>query len=69
MIGGEALSAFLSSLPFSVQDMMDDICQEQFMEMGYLNGGQEPRGRGGMPGRGRGGPSAAVHRWGHIRLV
>ncbi|CDQ92831.1 unnamed protein product [Oncorhynchus mykiss] len=43
-------------------DMMDDICQEQFMEMGYLNGGQEhgpgvPRGRGGPPGpRSRGGP-------------
>ncbi|XP_041096666.1 KH domain-containing, RNA-binding, signal transduction-associated protein 1b isoform X1 [Polyodon spathula] len=40
------------------QEMMDDICQEQFMEMGYLNGGQEPgsRGRGGPPGRGRGAP-------------
>ncbi|XP_038828052.1 KH domain-containing, RNA-binding, signal transduction-associated protein 1-like isoform X2 [Salvelinus namaycush] len=47
---------------FLFPDMMDDICQEQFMEMGYLNGGQEhgpgaPRGRGGPPGpRGRGGP-------------
>lgn len=40
------------------QDMMDDICQEQFMEMSYLNGGQEggARGRGGPPGRGRGAP-------------
>ncbi|XP_066573444.1 KH domain-containing, RNA-binding, signal transduction-associated protein 1b isoform X1 [Amia ocellicauda] len=40
------------------QDMMDDICQEQFMEMSYLNGGQEPgaRGRGGPPVRGRGAP-------------
>uniref|UniRef100_A0A3P9HJF4 KH domain-containing, RNA-binding, signal transduction-associated protein 1 n=1 Tax=Oryzias latipes TaxID=8090 RepID=A0A3P9HJF4_ORYLA len=47
---------------FLFPDMMDDICQEQFMEMSYLNGGQEPRGRGGMPGRGRGGPPAAVHR-------
>nr|XP_046181701.1 KH domain-containing, RNA-binding, signal transduction-associated protein 1b [Oncorhynchus gorbuscha] len=47
---------------FLFPDMMDDICQEQFMEMGYLNGGQEhgpgaPRGRGGPPGpRSRGGP-------------
>ncbi|XP_028316571.1 KH domain-containing, RNA-binding, signal transduction-associated protein 1b [Gouania willdenowi] len=43
---------------FLFPDMMDDICQEQFMEMGYLNGGQEHggRGRGGMLGRGRGGP-------------
>lgn len=40
------------------QDMMDDICQEQFMEMKYLNGGQEhgARGRGGPPVRGRGAP-------------
>ncbi|XP_028675581.1 KH domain-containing, RNA-binding, signal transduction-associated protein 1-like isoform X1 [Erpetoichthys calabaricus] len=39
------------------QDMMDDICQEQFMELSYLNGGQEPvRGRGGPPVRGRGAP-------------
>uniref|UniRef100_A0A674D9H8 KH domain-containing, RNA-binding, signal transduction-associated protein 1 n=1 Tax=Salmo trutta TaxID=8032 RepID=A0A674D9H8_SALTR len=49
---------------FLFPDMMDDICQEQFMEMGYLNGGQEhgpgaPRGRGGPPGpRGRGGGGA-----------
>ncbi|TMS17883.1 KH domain-containing, RNA-binding, signal transduction-associated protein 1, partial [Larimichthys crocea] len=36
---------------FLFPDMMDDICQEQFMEMSYLNGGQEhgARGRGGMP--------------------
>ncbi|XP_061597058.1 KH domain-containing, RNA-binding, signal transduction-associated protein 1b [Cololabis saira] len=39
---------------FLFPDMMDDICQEQFMEMSYLNGGQEhgARGRGGMPVRG-----------------
>ncbi|XP_035236733.1 KH domain-containing, RNA-binding, signal transduction-associated protein 1-like isoform X2 [Anguilla rostrata] len=43
---------------FLIPDMMDDICQEQFMEMSYLNGGQEggARGRGGPPGRGRGAP-------------
>ncbi|KAL0961764.1 hypothetical protein UPYG_G00331410 [Umbra pygmaea] len=47
---------------FLFPDMMDDICQEQFLEMGYLNGGQElvpgaPRGRAGPLGpRGRGGP-------------
>uniref|UniRef100_A0A3B3BE89 KH domain-containing, RNA-binding, signal transduction-associated protein 1 n=1 Tax=Oryzias melastigma TaxID=30732 RepID=A0A3B3BE89_ORYME len=46
---------------FLFPDMMDDICQEQFMEMSYLNGGQEPRGRGGMAGRGRGVPPS-VHR-------
>ncbi|XP_046872196.1 KH domain-containing, RNA-binding, signal transduction-associated protein 1b [Hypomesus transpacificus] len=42
---------------FLFPDMMDDICQEQFMEMGYLNGGQEHvgRGRGGPPTRARGG--------------
>ncbi|XP_067281051.1 KH domain-containing, RNA-binding, signal transduction-associated protein 1b [Pseudorasbora parva] len=42
---------------FLFPDMMDDICQEQFMEMKYLNGGQEHggRGRGGPPIRGRGG--------------
>lgn len=42
---------------FLFPDMMDDICQEQFMEMSYLNGGQEhvARGRGGPPVRGRGG--------------
>ncbi|KPP67853.1 KH domain-containing, RNA-binding, signal transduction-associated protein 1-like [Scleropages formosus] len=41
---------------FLFPDMMDDICQEQFMEMSYLNGGQESatRGRGGPPVRGRG---------------
>ncbi|XP_056154754.1 KH domain-containing, RNA-binding, signal transduction-associated protein 1b [Lampris incognitus] len=49
---------------FLFPDMMDDICQEQFLEMGYLNGGQEhgARGRGGMPVRGRGGPPAGVPR-------
>ncbi|KAI7798558.1 KH domain-containing, RNA-binding, signal transduction-associated protein 1b [Triplophysa rosa] len=43
---------------FLFPDMMDDICQEQFMEMKYLNGGQEhgARGRGGPPVRGRGAP-------------
>ncbi|XP_061111134.1 KH domain-containing, RNA-binding, signal transduction-associated protein 1b isoform X1 [Conger conger] len=43
---------------FLFPDMMDDICQEQFMEMSYLNGGQEAgnRGRGGPPVRGRGAP-------------
>lgn len=37
---------------------MDEICQEQFMEMGYLNGSHEHavRGRGGPMARGRGGP-------------
>uniref|UniRef100_A0AAY4C8S1 KH domain-containing, RNA-binding, signal transduction-associated protein 1 n=1 Tax=Denticeps clupeoides TaxID=299321 RepID=A0AAY4C8S1_9TELE len=41
---------------FLFPDMMDDICQEQFMEMSYLNGGQEhpPRARGGLLVRGRG---------------
>ncbi|XP_061787525.2 KH domain-containing, RNA-binding, signal transduction-associated protein 1b [Nerophis lumbriciformis] len=51
---------------FLIPDVTDDICQEQFMEMGYLNGGQEHggrgrgvRGRGGPPGmhRGRGMPT------------
>ncbi|XP_004643031.1 KH domain-containing, RNA-binding, signal transduction-associated protein 1 [Octodon degus] len=36
------------------KDMMDDICQEQFLELSYLNGVPEPsRGRG-VPVRGRG---------------
>uniref|UniRef100_A0A3P8VZ61 KH domain-containing, RNA-binding, signal transduction-associated protein 1 n=1 Tax=Cynoglossus semilaevis TaxID=244447 RepID=A0A3P8VZ61_CYNSE len=45
-------------------DMMDDICQEQFMEMSYLNGGQEhgARGRGAMAVRGRGLPPAGMGR-------
>ncbi|XP_008589333.1 PREDICTED: KH domain-containing, RNA-binding, signal transduction-associated protein 1 [Galeopterus variegatus] len=39
---------------FHSQDMMDDICQEQFLELSYLNGVPEPsRGRG-VPVRGRG---------------
>lgn len=39
---------------FHLQDMMDDICQEQFLELSYLNGVPEPsRGRG-VPVRGRG---------------
>ncbi|XP_074781973.1 KH domain-containing, RNA-binding, signal transduction-associated protein 1 isoform X3 [Athene noctua] len=39
---------------FLVPDMMDDICQEQFLELSYLNGVPEPtRGRG-VPVRGRG---------------
>ncbi|XP_012688501.1 KH domain-containing, RNA-binding, signal transduction-associated protein 1a [Clupea harengus] len=39
-------------------DNVEDIHQEQFMEMGYLNGNQDQggRGRGGPPGRGRGAP-------------
>ncbi|KAI5607767.1 KH domain-containing, RNA-binding, signal transduction-associated protein 1, partial [Silurus asotus] len=43
---------------FLFPDMMDEICQEQFMEMGYLNGSHEHavRGRGGPMARGRGGP-------------
>lgn len=56
-----------SLFPFvRVQDMMDDICQEQFMEMSYLNGGQDHGGRvrGGMPVRGRGVPPAGAHRCG-----
>ncbi|KAG7260709.1 hypothetical protein CRUP_007397 [Coryphaenoides rupestris] len=49
---------------FLFPDMMDDICQEQFLEMGYLNGGQEhgARGRGGPPLRGRGGPPSGAPR-------
>lgn len=49
--------------------MMDDICQEQFMEMSYLNGGQDHGGRvrGGMPVRGRGVPPAGAHRCGDAR--
>ncbi|KAM3830267.1 KH domain-containing, RNA-binding, signal transduction-associated protein 1 isoform 1-T6 [Vipera latastei] len=39
---------------FLVPDMMDDICQEQFLELSYLNGVPEPaRGRG-ISVRGRG---------------
>lgn len=57
---------FFISFPAGVQDMMDDICQEQFMEMSYLNGGQEHgvRARGGMPVRGRGVSPAGAHRCG-----
>ncbi|KAL7829374.1 hypothetical protein AOLI_G00302590 [Acnodon oligacanthus] len=46
---------------FLFPDMMDEICQEQFMEMGYLNGNQDHgvRGRGGPLVRGRGAPPAA----------
>ncbi|XP_010779582.1 KH domain-containing, RNA-binding, signal transduction-associated protein 1-like isoform X1 [Notothenia coriiceps] len=49
---------------FLFPDMMDDICQEQFLEMGYLNGGQDhgARGRGGPPVRGRGLPPGVAHR-------
>ncbi|XP_003969002.1 KH domain-containing, RNA-binding, signal transduction-associated protein 1b [Takifugu rubripes] len=49
---------------FLFPDMMDDICQEQFMELSYLNGGQEhgARGRGGMPIRGRGVLPGGAHR-------
>lgn len=45
---------------FLVPDMMDDICQEQFLELSYLNGAPPDQarggGRGGPPARGRGGP-------------
>ncbi|XP_056269019.1 KH domain-containing, RNA-binding, signal transduction-associated protein 1b [Pseudoliparis swirei] len=49
---------------FLFPDLMDDICQEQFMEMSYLNGGQEhgARVRGGPPVRGRGAPPVGAHR-------
>jgi len=47
---------------FLFPDMMDDICQEQFMEMSYLNGGQEHGGRGRGGPRGRGVPLAGGHR-------
>ncbi|XP_029474983.1 KH domain-containing, RNA-binding, signal transduction-associated protein 1 isoform X2 [Rhinatrema bivittatum] len=42
---------------FLVPDMMDDICQEQFLELSYLNGAppEQTRGRG-VPVRGRGAP-------------
>ncbi|KAI2652725.1 KH domain-containing, RNA-binding, signal transduction-associated protein 1 [Labeo rohita] len=48
---------------FLFPDMMDEICQEQFMEMKFLNGGQEHagRGRGGPPIRGRGGVVVCPH--------
>lgn len=44
------------SAPFQV-DNMDEMHQDPFMDVGYLNGAQDAptRGRGG-PGRGRGGP-------------
>ncbi|XP_078536795.1 KH domain-containing, RNA-binding, signal transduction-associated protein 1 isoform X1 [Lissotriton helveticus] len=40
----------------SSHDMMDDICQDQFLELSYLNGAppEASRGRGGPPTRGRG---------------
>ncbi|KAM4700538.1 KH domain-containing, RNA-binding, signal transduction-associated protein 1 isoform 1-T1 [Discoglossus pictus] len=47
---------------FLVPDMMDDICQEQFMEMSYLNGAPPEQARGGGrggPARGRAGPPSA----------
>lgn len=49
---------------------MDDICQEQFMELSYLNGGQEhgARGRGGMPIRGRGVLPVGAHRCADPRI-
>lgn len=63
------LFSLILFFPSSVceQDMMDDICQEQFMELSYLNGGQEhgARGRGGMPIRGRGVPPGGAHRCAH----
>ncbi|KAE8624398.1 hypothetical protein XENTR_v10005938 [Xenopus tropicalis] len=43
--------------------MMDDICQEQFMELSYLNGAPPEQSRGGTrggPSRGRGGPPPAA---------
>ncbi|NXW55715.1 KHDR1 protein, partial [Eurystomus gularis] len=39
---------------FLVPDMMDDICQEQFLELSYLNGVPEPNRGRGVPVRGRG---------------
>uniref|UniRef100_A0A5F4WKH0 KH domain-containing, RNA-binding, signal transduction-associated protein 1 n=1 Tax=Callithrix jacchus TaxID=9483 RepID=A0A5F4WKH0_CALJA len=39
---------------FLVPDMMDDICQERFLEPSYLNGVPEPSPGRGMPVRGRG---------------
>ncbi|NWI47258.1 KHDR1 protein, partial [Picathartes gymnocephalus] len=39
---------------FLVPDMMDDICQEQFLELSYLNGVPDPNRGRGVPGRGRG---------------
>ncbi|KAM7029256.1 KH domain-containing, RNA-binding, signal transduction-associated protein 1 [Acridotheres tristis] len=39
---------------FLVPDMMDDICQEQFLELSYLNGVPEPNRGRGVLGRGRG---------------
>lgn len=48
------VSCCLELTLFPFQDMMDDICQEQFLELSYLNGVPEPgRGRG-VPVRGRG---------------
>ncbi|KAK2106366.1 KH domain-containing, RNA-binding, signal transduction-associated protein 1 [Saguinus oedipus] len=48
----EEVKKFL--VPVTDMDMMDDICQEQFLELSYLNGVPEPsRGRG-VPVRGRG---------------
>ncbi|XP_053310737.1 KH domain-containing, RNA-binding, signal transduction-associated protein 1 [Spea bombifrons] len=48
---------------FLVPDMMDDICQEQFLELSYLNGAPPEQARGGGrggPTRGRGGPPPAA---------
>ncbi|XP_044142549.1 KH domain-containing, RNA-binding, signal transduction-associated protein 1 isoform X1 [Bufo gargarizans] len=47
---------------FLVPDMMDDICQEQFLELSYLNGAPPETARGGRvgPGRGRGVPTASA---------
>ncbi|XP_068124980.1 KH domain-containing, RNA-binding, signal transduction-associated protein 1 isoform X2 [Hyperolius riggenbachi] len=48
---------------FLVPDMMDDICQEQFLELSYLNGAPPEQARGGGrggPARGRGGPPPAA---------
>lgn len=67
---------------FLVPDMMDDICQEQFLELSYLNGVPEPsrgrgvsvRGRGAAPppppvprGRGVGPPRGALVRGTPVR--
>lgn len=51
-------SCTVSTLPAVFQvDNMDEMHQDPFMDVGYLNGAQDAptRGRGG-PGRGRGGP-------------